>query len=152
SERGQIFASAPASAISEYMISVAHSAPGKLAPEYRCPLSAKRLGTNPQPLRKSMLSYMRTPCARRYVKQQVRCWPSEKCLAVNCWRRRVSKSRSQYVAKELALLRSVFRAGNPFGLIDAVIFCDEMKEPLPSWAVEPIAARYVSLLRGEKQK
>lgn len=45
------------------------------------------------------------------------------------------------VARELETMRRAHEAGNPFGLIDCVLFCDELADhaPLPRWALKALA-------------
>jgi hypothetical protein len=57
------------------------------------------------------------------------------------------------VARNLDSARKAFEAGNPLGLIDAVVYCDQLADRgvcLPRWALRALAQEKIALLKGEK--
>ena len=74
------------------------------------------------------------------------------------WARTIKREkhrRPDPVARNLEAARRAFEAGNQFGLIDAVIYCNELADHvpglcLPRWALSALAKEYVAQLRGEK--
>jgi hypothetical protein len=68
---------------------------------------------------------------------------------------RKNKTFPPSVVRELETFRKAHEAGNPFGLIDAVIFCDELADhvpglALPRWAIRALATEYIAQLSSEK--
>jgi hypothetical protein len=71
------------------------------------------------------------------------------------WARTIKREKNRRpdpVAQNLEAARRAHEAGNPFGLIDAVIYCNELagRVQLPRWALGALAKEYVAQLRGEE--
>ena len=58
----------------------------------------------------------------------------------------------ELVALILGDMERAFRAGNDLALHDAVVYCHEAKQPVPSWAMEGLAKRSRQAASGEKVK
>jgi hypothetical protein len=57
--------------------------------------------------------------------------------------------------RNLEFMQRAFEAGNPFGLVDAVIYCAKTKHvslSLPAWALQALAQEILAGLRGQKRK
>jgi hypothetical protein len=71
------------------------------------------------------------------------------------WRRTVEREKNRRpdpVRRNLEAARRACEAGNRFGLIDAVIYCNELADhvELPRWALSALAKEYIGQLKDEK--
>lgn len=62
---------------------------------------------------------------------------------------------SSSILRNLDTFRRAHEAGNPFGLIDAIIYCDELSDhvpglSLPRWALRALARESIAQLKEEK--
>ncbi len=68
------------------------------------------------------------------------------------WAKIYKQPEWRSVDQNLEAARRAYEAGNPLGLIDTTIYCDQLADhvPLPRWALHALAEEKIALLRGEK--